>query len=54
MGDKTWNIGEFQIFLGIYLILYEKIKIVSDLPTWVWKWTKSKEKTVFERILMVL
>ena len=30
MGDKTWNIGEFQIFLGIYLILYENIGIVSE------------------------
>ena len=30
MGDKTWNIGEFQIFLGIDLILSENIGIVSD------------------------
>ena len=29
MGDKTWNIGKFQICIGIYLILYENIKIVS-------------------------
>ena len=30
MDGKTWNIGEFQIFLGIHLILYENIEIVCD------------------------
>ena len=33
MGDKTWNIGECQIFLGIYSILHENIEIVSDNTT---------------------